>query len=318
MRSGIQAEELRALFARELAHIQMWHVRAPRSWLVLQGSGISGVLDAVWKNIPDDVAAQLQLIVAQLVEVCRARSAISIAVARTSRLPEGLRPMVTAGSEWIRLGASYGAMADVCDLLEAPSSAMVKVQTAWSLLKRLREASSGSLEKRRDSGGFGSVLLTRRRPKSTRDTLPARLAIRPAVLLLLSIKRVGELAADRAASKAVGGIEPVVAALVRVYGTEDERRRLDRGDVRGIIEASRAALGARGGLLRWELWWQSLVEGPADPPLALRVADLAAWAELGEHGRFRPWHLPTSSPAQATPGAPAWPPKDDVPMKAHA
>lgn len=127
----------------------------------------------------------------------------------------------------------------------------------------------------------------------------AALPWRSALLAAATVRRIAELAADREAACAVGSPEPVIAGLVLLHGSPEERRRLARGELQGLLADARAE-EARS--QRWRTWWTSAVQVRWRPPLRLRVAELAAWAEGAEGRRqlaacvaaessTRPWFL---------------------------
>lgn len=304
---GVRPKELKALFARELAHIAMGHWHVPRAWTLLQASGVHRSVKTAWKHVPPEIERHIGQGWSQLQELCRAHAAITLAVTRVRLPPEVVDSLPKVGSHWLHWEAEYGdIITEVCELLEAPTSASVRAQTLWMLSRRLHVRLNKVQHRNHGSSvqtdtSFASSLVRALQGASRLHSPRGQgllkslshglsgLAHRPVLLLALAVKRTAELAADRVASEALGGIELVVAGLVRLHGSEEERQRLDRGDLQGIISGACAALSARGGLLRWELWWESLIAGPAEPPLILRMADLTAWAELGERGRLEPW-----------------------------
>jgi len=110
-----------------------------------------------------------------------------------------------------------------------------------------------------------------KRPLRRRRTAQARVRLPPMQALLvgfMAVHRMLDLAADRMAAEAVGGIEPVVAGLVRLHGSPAERRRLRRGELRGLIEDAKADQLPR----RWAAWWTSFVGAWRTPPLQLQTA----------------------------------------------
>jgi len=285
-----------------------WHV--PRSWTLLHASGAVQAAEEVWNSLPPDIGKDLEMGYAQLLEICRSQAAFGEAAVRVKRVLPDLE--LDKKSNLKSSLRYYLAMNEVCKLLEQPGSSFLKAQRLWTVSKQAFGHAPKRVSKRHgphgsshglfdgmaqvvaDSGLDLSFPLLGSRPK-------LRLGWRPPLLLMLSAVRSTELAADRAAAEALGSIEPVVAALARLHGNEADRRRIARGDVHGFIDGACEALAARGGLLRWEMWWISVVQGLRDPPLVLRVADLAAWAELGEEGRLAPWRR-----GQPSPGLPFW------------
>jgi len=94
--------------------------------------------------------------------------------------------------------------------------------------------------------------------------------------LILTTRRTAELEADRAAAEMSGSIGPVVAGLVRLHGDRTERRRLWRGELRGLIEDARAEMPQK---YRWVEWWTGIIKYRSRPPLKLRIAELSGWAD---------------------------------------
>jgi len=112
--------------------------------------------------------------------------------------------------------------------------------------------------------------------------LAAAVPWRSLLMASAAVRRAAELAADRSAAHAVGDFRPVVAGLVLIHGTAEERRRLQRGDLAGLVEDARAEeVPAK----RWGTWLTSAIEARPLPPLRLRIAELAAWAESAEGRR---------------------------------
>lgn len=321
---GVNRGELTALLAREVAHLKAFRWRPP-AWWALVGAWRSkrapnpkGSL----QSLPIEMRRELRQGWAQLLELCRMQAATTAAASVAARTEE-LGPVSAVADWWLQRVDEYAVLVDVCDFIEAPHTSFSRAEMIARFAMTYTPYEDGVAAVRRGaaavSSRFGALpamgilsgtqLPAKKPPARTttpadgdkkwpslpgnvglslREVNPATVA-RPALLGLLAVGRVAEMSADRSAAKKLGSIEPVAAGLVRLYGTEEERRRVDRGDIRGIIMGSRTALEARGGLLRWEMWFESLVTGPTQPPLMLRLADLAAWEELGDRGRFMPW-----------------------------
>merc|ERR1719401_1856818 len=98
----------------------------------------------------------------------------------------------------------------------------------------------------------------------------------------MAFRRVAELRADRDAARVMGDIRPVVAGLTLLHGSTGDRRRLQRGELTGIILDARAEEVPQS---KWGTWWRSAVGAAPLPPLQLRVAELAAWSESPEGER---------------------------------
>mmetsp|Transcript_75325 Transcript_75325/g.140458 ORF Transcript_75325/g.140458 Transcript_75325/m.140458 type:complete len:498 (+) Transcript_75325:65-1558(+) len=94
-------------------------------------------------------------------------------------------------------------------------------------------------------------------------------------------RRSAELAADRVAAQVYGSIAPVAGGLTWRYGTAEEKRRVQRGETMGLIEDAQIqyAPGRRG-----QARFEAFVEAEAVPPLRLRLAEMADWAQT-EDGR---------------------------------
>ena len=306
--ASCRSAELKALFARELAHIDMGHWHLPRAWTLLHASGAVDATREAWEQISPQVAHDLQQGLEQLRELCRAHAVVTAAAASVAALPEGLGLMATASSGWlggVEGESRHAAVAELCALVEEPLSTAARLRAALSLVRRSGSLLSQDGAEPGKAQAWAAPLVNTLSARATaagsamrghdaaRLLLPAmalgygrarRLARLPVLLLTLAVKRASELAADRAAARAMGGVEPVVAGLVRLHGSAEQILRVEQGDVRGLIDEARALLAARSGLLRWEVGFAALVEGRADPPLLLRVADLASWAESDESG----------------------------------
>eukprot|EP00971_Amphidinium_carterae_P020163 397230-Amphidinium_carterae.1 len=89
-------------------------------------------------------------------------------------------------------------------------------------------------------------------------------------------RRSAELAADRVAAQVFGGIAPVAGGLTWRYGTEEEKRRVRRGEVMGLIEDAQIQYSpGHRGYARFE----AFVDADSVPSLRLRLAELADWAQ---------------------------------------
>jgi len=315
--AGVSRAELTALIARELSHLRAFHWRPPAAWALARAWRSPALPAPQLAGLPAEVRRELRQGWAQLLELCRMQAATTAAARAAKTSAVDLGPVTPVADWWLEHVREYEILADVCEFLEAPTTSFAKAEQLTRLVMGYAPAARTVHAARRGALEAGNALMDGLRPKAppkdvrgkmqqrssslapgTRDTAAAPALspalFRPMVLGLLAAGRVAEMAADRDAARTLGSIEPVAAGLVRLYGSEEERHRLDRGDVRGLLDGSRAVLAARGGLLRWEMWFESLVTGPVQPPLILRLADLAAWEELGDRGRFMPWRYKTS------------------------
>merc|ERR1712008_30587 len=251
LNNGIRSEELKALFARELSHLIMGHWHVPSIWTLLQASGLYRALDKTLSQLPPEIDQTLKIGWSQLQELCRAHTAAVLVARSMQQLPELLEVVPPVATSWLQLEADYGdILAEACELLEAPGSASLRAQALWALTVRARarlrtvrlhsfdDTSSISLATGKLLAAPLMQALNRapfwvRDPRNLRllgatSRGAARLARRPVLLLALAVKRASELAADRAAALALGGIGPVVAGLVRIHGPTEELRLLER------------------------------------------------------------------------------------------
>lgn len=315
---GILHGELTALLVRELLHLRAFHWRPPAGWAILGAWRSSALPRPRLEGLPAEVKRELRQGWAQLLELCRMQAATTAAARAAKASAVDLGVINPVADWWLQHATEYATLVEVCDFLEAPRTNFAKAEQLRRLVMGYGPAARGIHAARKGAAGAASYLVSRLSKAKAREkdrggkpqprprardqgtTKPSDLRrspglrvsselLRPVMLGLLAAGRASELSVDRAAAGVLGGIETLAAGLVRLYGTEEERRRVDRGDVRGLIDGSCVVLGTRGGLLRWEMWFESLVTGPVQPPLLLRLADLAAWEEFGNYGRFMPW-----------------------------
>merc|ERR1712137_365540 len=109
-------------------------------------------------------------------------------------------------------------------------------------------------------------------PKAYKPTLQALL------MGFMGLRRAAEMAADRAAARALGDIRPVAEGLLYLHGNEVDMRRLKRDEIDGLIDDALLDTFPH----RWSFWWSSTIQMKRLPPLHLRIAELATWAKSDE------------------------------------
>eukprot|EP00929_Paragymnodinium_shiwhaense_P055639 TRINITY_DN27867_c0_g1_i4.p1 TRINITY_DN27867_c0_g1~~TRINITY_DN27867_c0_g1_i4.p1 ORF type:complete len:459 (-),score=78.11 TRINITY_DN27867_c0_g1_i4:177-1553(-) len=101
--------------------------------------------------------------------------------------------------------------------------------------------------------------------------------------LALAWSRKAEAEADKKASAFMGSIEPVARGLVILYGSDTEKRRVGRGEVKGLLQDCQAELSYEN---RWPHWLNAALAPSDKPLLQMRLADLQNWADT-EKGQKR-------------------------------
>lgn len=86
-----------------------------------------------------------------------------------------------------------------------------------------------------------------------------------------SLSRFSTLAADREAVQAMGSIDALAGGLVLLHGTATQKRQLQRGELRSLLEDAQADFPAK---QRWPLWFEAFTKGSMEPVLILRLAEL--------------------------------------------
>ncbi|CAE8601496.1 unnamed protein product [Polarella glacialis] len=258
--------------------------------------------------------AILQTVLAQLGELCRLHHGLQVVAAGLHQLPKELSAPLLRVTGQVRLRQKLlGDAADVVAVRadEGNSAAMREAAVHAAEFAERRELKSvfrtmqlfdevgmgkpkSSLKENVKGGrqfmdfmykvgphrveGLMTGVATVRRPqrlvrnRQSKKKLPYRALL----TAFASLRRAVELAADRQAAEAAGGIEPVVGGLILLYGTPSEQRRLKRGDVAGLIEDAHVDFPPN---RRWAYWWQNTVKAKLRPTLQLRIAELADWAE---------------------------------------
>jgi len=130
----------------------------------------------------------------------------------------------------------------------------------------------------------------------TSTMLAAQAPWRSVKLALSAVRRASELSADQQAASVLGDIVPVASALVLLHGSDEERRRLARGELGGLLEDAQIEVEKT----QWNAWWQSAVEASSVPALRLRLTELTKWAETPE-GRAQLKTTASSSGSLSTP-----------------
>jgi len=315
--------ELGALLAREVALLQMLHVRVPELWLVLRG------LQPKPKARPGRSSARRRArragglaatTLRQFVELCRVHRGLRLLAAQLDQLPQEARGPVQDVSSQILLPRVLGDAADMIAMYDEQGSwpaAKASTRVVMDLEERVQFRRLRRISQRWDEvhplssaeafspSQAGSTLrrIYRIGPERVERVLGAMAVMRrpwrlfhkasssatpwPSVHAVLvgatAAQRFAELAADRLAAEVVGDHRPVVAGLVRLHGTPTDLRRLERGELLGIIDDAQCEHLAR---RRWAVWWTSAVGASPQPPLQLRIAELANWA-ASEDGRRR-------------------------------
>lgn len=315
--------ELGALLAREVALLKMLYLHVPELWVLLRGLRPRGKARASRpsRRGAGAGAALPAAALRQLLELCRAHRGLRLLAARAGALPRELRAPAEDLADKLLLPRLPGDAADVAALYAeegawpaAQQAARVaaRLDERWQLRRLVRIAQLaeevhpqssadafsaaearttlkriywiGPERVERVLGAFAALARRLRRPFRRRASAAAAWPSGRALLLGAAAgQRLAELEADRRAAEVLGDYKPVVAGLVRLLGTPADLRRLTRGELLGIIEDAKAEHVDR---RRWMVWWTSAVGAQLRPPLQLRVAELAEWAE-GEEGRRR-------------------------------
>eukprot|EP00435_Cladocopium_sp_Y103_P033852 s1722_g8.t1 len=70
---------------------------------------------------------------------------------------------------------------------------------------------------------------------------------------------------------AMGNIDGLAGGLVLLHGTPTQKRQLQRGELRSLLEDAQADFPAKH---RWPLWFEAFTKGSMEPVLILRLAEL--------------------------------------------